>query len=530
MVKAIKTKRIFFILLVIYILFSHLEFFLQPGYYSDTIGIAFSEDAYYALIVSKNIINGNGISADGITLTNGFQPLWVLIATIPYLIFTTDFWQITSILFIGILFWFLSAAIFLKIIKELLGYEIKKNNIKTFYALAFFLFLTDIKIQEYFFNGLETGLYCFMFLFFVYLWIKHWIPILNSKNIKIKYAFEIGLYSGVLFWCRNDSVFIIGISFAFYFYYLLKLKIQLTKVIFTSLIMSIVTIFISSPWLLYNIFLTGSIVPQGGLATNSGPYLFPFGIDKLSEGWIQMAKLIISPILPIGWSGYSIFFYLSFFILFIILYFSKKQINMLSRSNRCFLIFMSLATFLLASYYFLFSGATWMFQRYFMPVKILFQIFWCFTLLSFLTRFKHLSKTIVFVLIFALFFWSSYHTAKRNKYPERYMSEELKFISKLLEKEEYSKIGMFESGRLGYAYPNNIINLDGKVNKEALKAISEEKFDDYLSKASFDSILIKPFHEKWLDLKYPEWKINFTRVYDTNIKGTSMLYKKKNLK
>src|SRR3712207_561285 len=44
------------------------------------------EDAFYALQVSRQIALGGGISVDGETLTNGFQPLWVALNVPLYLV------------------------------------------------------------------------------------------------------------------------------------------------------------------------------------------------------------------------------------------------------------------------------------------------------------------------------------------------------------------------------------------------------------------------------------------------------------
>jgi hypothetical protein len=41
-----------------------------------------SEDGFYAMTIARNIALGHGITIDGTTWTNGFQPLWVM-ATVP---------------------------------------------------------------------------------------------------------------------------------------------------------------------------------------------------------------------------------------------------------------------------------------------------------------------------------------------------------------------------------------------------------------------------------------------------------------
>jgi hypothetical protein len=37
-----------------------------------------TDDAFYYFKIAQNIVEGKGISFDGITITNGFHPLWTL--------------------------------------------------------------------------------------------------------------------------------------------------------------------------------------------------------------------------------------------------------------------------------------------------------------------------------------------------------------------------------------------------------------------------------------------------------------------
>src|SRR5258705_10051860 len=50
---------------------------LRPA--SSVFLIPLSEDGYYAMAVARNIATGRGITIDGVTATNGFQPLFTLI-------------------------------------------------------------------------------------------------------------------------------------------------------------------------------------------------------------------------------------------------------------------------------------------------------------------------------------------------------------------------------------------------------------------------------------------------------------------
>src|SRR5260221_11329606 len=41
--------------------------------------IPLSEDGYYAMAIARNIAAGRGITIDGVTATNGFQPLFTFL-------------------------------------------------------------------------------------------------------------------------------------------------------------------------------------------------------------------------------------------------------------------------------------------------------------------------------------------------------------------------------------------------------------------------------------------------------------------
>jgi hypothetical protein len=71
------------------------------------------------------------------------------------------------------------------------------------------------------------------------------------------------------------------------------------------------------------------------------------------------------------------------------------------------------------------------------------------------------------------------------------------------------KIGMFESGRAGYLFPERIENLDGKTNLAALQAIQHGEFLHYLERSDLDVLVFRTYYEPWLDAAYPTWRTVF---------------------
>ena len=49
-----------------------------------------TEDGFYALAVARHIGAGDGITADGISATNGFQPLWSFVTAPLYAVVRGD--------------------------------------------------------------------------------------------------------------------------------------------------------------------------------------------------------------------------------------------------------------------------------------------------------------------------------------------------------------------------------------------------------------------------------------------------------
>src|SRR5215470_2091515 len=62
-----------------------------------------SEDGYYAMTIARNIAAGRGITIDGVTATNGFQPLFTFIQAAMFRLAGGD--DVVAIRLILVLHW-----------------------------------------------------------------------------------------------------------------------------------------------------------------------------------------------------------------------------------------------------------------------------------------------------------------------------------------------------------------------------------------------------------------------------------------
>ena len=68
---------------------------------------------------------------------------------------------------------------------------------------------------------------------------------------------------------------------------------------------------------------------------------------------------------------------------------------------------------------------------------------------------------------------------------------------------------MAESGRLGFLYPTRVVNLDGKMNVEALRALLAGTLDRYIQSAHLDYIMLHDEDVAYFDKTIPAWRKNW---------------------
>lgn len=77
----VTTEKAFLILLILLILPPYLVTAFAPP--EAVAGWFNADDAFYYFKVAQSIVEGKGITFDGISRTNGFHPLWMILA-IPF--------------------------------------------------------------------------------------------------------------------------------------------------------------------------------------------------------------------------------------------------------------------------------------------------------------------------------------------------------------------------------------------------------------------------------------------------------------
>ncbi len=115
-----------------------------------------SEDAYYALTVSRNIAEGKGATIDGSTPTNGFQPLFVFVCVPLYALAGHD--KILAVRLVLGLSWMLymgTAMVMGQTVRDFVGSSDERQaRFAQWIAASLYLSAPLLFLQH--FNGLET--------------------------------------------------------------------------------------------------------------------------------------------------------------------------------------------------------------------------------------------------------------------------------------------------------------------------------------------------------------------------------------
>ncbi len=211
-----------------------------------------SDDFFYYAQIAHNLLNGKGLSFDGITQTNGFHPLWMLILIAISYLTTAKFYSFSLLVFlVSVLFSFFSFYTCYKLLKH------KFFNSNFALEIAFLYFIYVYKFST---MGMEVTLLFpivpLSLLFFIKTYDEY--DGLNRFNITL-----IGLFSLLAVFSRLDIILYYIPTIIVLFIYMLRKE---RKIFFSSLILFAL---IFSPFLLYliiNKINFGYFVPLSGVA------------------------------------------------------------------------------------------------------------------------------------------------------------------------------------------------------------------------------------------------------------------------
>ncbi len=214
------------------------------------------DDAFYYFKIAHNITLGNGVSFDGLSSTNGFHPLWLIIILPIFFLSLSKLTLIHLVLTVSAVVGTASVIV--------LYYLLKRLNVgkKVRFAAVLFLSLlpTALLSGSGIMNGMETSLNVLLIL--VFLW--SFAGFFNKNGLGYKNILLFGAITGLLFLSRTDNSILIVISWLVSFYvFLHKSRWPELKKLFLA---GLVALVIVLPWLLWSFYEFGNLIQVSGKA------------------------------------------------------------------------------------------------------------------------------------------------------------------------------------------------------------------------------------------------------------------------
>jgi hypothetical protein len=409
------------------------------------------DDAMYYFTIARNLASGHGISFDGVNLTNGFHPLWLLAIT-PLFWVTSGLWD--SIYTIMTLQSLLDAAIVFAIgagAYHALDLDEQRRHYAALAASLIYAFNPIAIIRGI--NGLETTLAALLLVVWLIRYLEYW------RTHSSRYL-TLAFISALVFLARTDLVFLLLPA-------LIVLVVRDSKRglrIGSLLIPALAGLAIAAPWLVWSKLEFGSFVQSSGEAVAifsktkydiifaDGGY-YPYVFSETLRSW---AKLFVYSTVAVG-------------VISLLLLVRDRTLAL-----RPFAILLIGATALLAFH--VFSRG---FIRDWYVIQLI-PIIIVFTAVGFahFDQHRRLYLWITLSLLGCAWIWELTHPKMES---QRHLSE----IA--MSKSDGRKAG-FNSGYFGYFADGEVINLDGVVNNQILHYLRTRDLRHYIDSMQIEEI------------------------------------------
>jgi hypothetical protein len=477
----------------------------------DITAVAFSEggdDAYYYFTIARNIANGSGVTIDGQHWTTGFQPLWQLVTGLA---FTAGSDRAALALVYGVSFVLWMAGLWLFVLFVRRASPTLLTPMTT--ALVAVLFLCETHLNHSYFNGLDTGLYLTLCLGLLVMFQHHLqsAPAAAGPGRLV----AIGLLAGAVMLSRNDGVFLCAALLA-----ATLVKGARPHPFREGLVVVAIGSVLVLPWLIYCQVVWGYPMPQSGVATSIsvlGAIPVPDIARSLDASVVPWFVVKTRTVLDTG--PIVLLIALTLAAAAAIAYWRwRDREPAVERSSRLVLLALAATSVLTFLYYPLVSAAGQFFERYFVPAKLLVLILLALFAIHALHRMR-LSPAVMAAGIFAFtvatvgsnlyWLWRDYGMTYRS-----YVGEEAyQFVRSPYDKANI-RIGAPESGRLGFLAPQRVVNLDGKMRVDALRAMQTGMMGKFIKEADLDYLFLSDFFVGFYDRIAPGWRDSFKKVGD----------------
>lgn len=441
-----------------------------------------SEDGYLMLTIARNLALGHGMStAAGTIPTNGTQPLFNLIEAVGFILVGGD--KRMGVLFalvLQVLINIFCAFAIARLARTLLRDRPVLARYVPGLAAALW-YVSSINVPHAM-NCLETGLYGTLVVMSVHRWYQLWLARRSERSAN-RAAVQVGILLGLTFWARIDAAFLIGaitlthLTMGVRSDGLSSARVRLIE----SVLMGGVSVAVASPWLLNNLIRFGSPMPISGTAQSAYTEL-GYNLKILPPKLFEYVSVLVPiplrvELTPVVWTAalLCVLAYVAF-VLFVV-----RRMNADERTLSVAVLLMAAA---LATYYGIVFGASHFVNRYLFPLSPFTALF--AAVIAVLTvQGAGTGRGPAVAWAFGLVVVALSLVGHARQYLHGTHHDHFQVVEWVeANVPERTWVAAIQTGTLGF-FHDRTINLDGKVNPDALSHKLVDKIADYVAYGHF---------------------------------------------
>ncbi len=484
-----------------------------------------TEDGYLMLTIARNLAIGNGMStADGTIPTNGTQPGATFIYACCYWLVSGN--KIAGVKLVLVLQAIVALASSFMIYKLGRLFLAEHKRGATVAALSAGVWFSAGGFVPHTMNCLETGLYVLCILFAVY----YFLAVHRRQNNRWTYkqCLMTGLLLGICFWMRNDAALLIAaICFVHLLWTRKSSDARWPHRLGESIWIGTTSLIVASPWLMYNYIYFGHLMPISGIS--EAAYI-TFG-ENLSLVPIVFAEYALTVIpIPAGLENnplvWSAAIALTAGWITLLVFITRRC----TYQERLLLLTITLYALMLSVFYGLFFGAGHFLARYFFPLSPFTTLLWSWVAvylwdIANAYRTKRFYKPIPRITVQLAPVILAFLAVGLNLrlYLKGNQHEHFQVVEWVANKIPASAwVGAPQTGTLGY-FHDRTINLDGKVNPEALQARLQNRIPHYVLRKKIHYLADWVGLAKWT--KLPLLRAHFELIVEDHQNNLAILKK-----
>jgi hypothetical protein len=433
-----------------------------------------AEDGYLMLTIARNLAIGNGLSVEnGTTFTNGTQPLMTFVyAGLFWLVGGDKVWGVVLAQGLGVVVAVVGALLLYRVGMLLLRNDRSAATLSAIAAAAWYVAPIGARYTQ---NCLETGAAAVLPMAVGLYFLRHSPG--PERPWPIQRCAMLGALLGVAFWVRNDAVLLsAAVCLILLLSGLRRGAVPISRRITESGSTGLTALAIASPWLIFNYWSFGHLVPVSGVSQGAN---IPLGYNLAQVPSILAEQISIVALIPGPWETLPVTLVLTSAVVlawFAGVYWQTKDAHPVQRQ---WIAVLSVWAFLHVGFYGLIYGAGYFLGRYFFPLSL-----WMALLTVMLAHrlwlragspSPRLAQAAALSLILLMSLGLDVRAHQRGMNNGHFQAVE--WIEAHVPEDVW--VGAVQTGTVGFFHDRSY-NLDGKVSPLALQARLEGRIFQYV--------------------------------------------------